>query len=145
MSFAGGCQCGAIRFSAERLGNASVCHCRMCQKATGNFFGPYVDAHGIVWTNGPPAYFQSSEAVQRGFCATCGTPLSFESRGQVGVMIGALDDPEAARPTAQLIFPQKVSYVDHLGELPEWRNAETGDTARDVFAGVVSRQGPGPA
>ena len=144
MSFSGGCQCGRIRFTAERLGNSSICHCRMCQKATGNFFGPYVDVHDFTWTNGPPAYFQSSEAVQRGFCDRCGTPLSFESKGQVGIMIGALDDPEAAPPTHQLIFPEKLSYVDHLGELAEWRSSKTGQTAPEVFADVVSRQPPRP-
>ena len=142
MSYSGGCQCGAIRFTAERLGNSSVCHCRMCQKATGNFFGPYVDVHEVVWPNGPPAYYQSSDNVQRGFCAQCGTPLTFESKGQVGVMIGALDNPEAAAPTHQLIFAEKVSYVDHLGELPEWRNPKTGEAAPQIFAGVVSRQRP---
>ena len=41
----GGCQCGAIRFRVDgELGDASICHCRMCQKATGGFFGPYVGA-----------------------------------------------------------------------------------------------------
>jgi hypothetical protein len=142
MSFTGGCQCGAVRFSAEGLGASSICHCRMCQKATGGFFGPYVDTEGFVWTNGPPAYFQSSEAVQRGFCARCGTPLSFESKGQVGIMIGALDDPAAAPPTTQLLFPEKLSYVDHLGDLPVWTNPKTGEGAVEVFAAVVSRQQP---
>lgn len=142
MSYLGGCQCGQVRFSAERLGAASICHCRMCQKATGNFFGPYVDAEGFAWTQGPPAYFQSSEAVKRGFCANCGTPLSFESKGQVGVMIGALDDPEAAAPATQLLFPEKLSYVDHLGELPEWKDPKTGKGAAEIFAGVASRQRP---
>ncbi|MFC3071365.1 GFA family protein [Phenylobacterium soli] len=145
MSFSGGCQCGAVRFTAERLGAASICHCRMCQKATGNFFGPYVDAFELVWTNGPPAHFQSSEAVKRGFCARCGTPLTFESKGNVGVMIGALDDPEAAPPVTQLLFPEKLSYVDHLGELPAWTNLKTGLGAAETFAGVVSRQQPDEA
>ena len=36
----GGCQCGAVRFSVGRLGRGSICHCRMCQKAFGSFFGP---------------------------------------------------------------------------------------------------------
>ena len=37
--YSGGCQCGAVRFHVEgALGDASVCHCRMCQKATGNFY-----------------------------------------------------------------------------------------------------------
>ena len=39
----GGCQCGAVRYSlrAARLGSR-ICHCRMCQKAFGGFFGPLV-------------------------------------------------------------------------------------------------------
>lgn len=143
MSYLGGCQCGQVRFSAKRLGAASICHCRMCQKATGGFFGPYVDAEALVWTKGPPSYFQSSEAVKRGFCANCGTPLSFESKGDVGVMIGALDHPEAAAPTTQLLFPEKLSYVDHLGELRPWTSPKTGRGAAETFAAVISRQSLG--
>ena len=65
----GGCQCGAVRFSAKRLGRASICHCRMCQKAFGGFFGPLVTAFDVDWTRGAPAWFQSSNKVRRGFCA----------------------------------------------------------------------------
>ncbi len=36
MALTGGCQCGAVRFRAAHLGRASLCHCRMCQKAFGN-------------------------------------------------------------------------------------------------------------
>jgi hypothetical protein len=139
MTQTGGCQCGAVRFSAGRLGAASICHCRMCQKATGGFFGPYVDAHGFSWTRGRPKHFQSSEHVRRGFCEACGTPLSFESKGQVGVSIGALDNPEAAAPNTQHVWPAKLSYVDRLGELPPWRDAKGQDPAQ-AFAGVTSRQ-----
>lgn len=141
MSFTGGCQCGAVRFSAERLGASSICHCRMCQKATGGFFGPYVDVEDFAWTQGQPKYFQSSDKVRRGFCGECGTHLSFESTGPVGIAIGALDDPEQAPPATQLVFPEKLSYVDHLGQLPEWRS-RSGQTAEEAFADVKSRQRP---
>ena len=142
MSFTGGCQCGAVRFEAGRLGRASICHCRMCQKATGGFFGPYVDVHDFAWTRGTPKYFRSSEAVQRGFCEVCGTPLSFEMGEHLGVSIGALDDPEAAAPTTQLIWPEKLSYADRLGELPPWRHPQTGQAPAEAFEGVKSNQAP---
>jgi hypothetical protein len=142
MSFAGGCQCGAVRFVAERLGASSICHCRMCQKATGGFFGPYVDVQGFDWTRGAPKYFASSQAVRRGFCEACGTPLTFESQGHVGVSIGALDDPEQAPPTSQLLWPEKLSYVDRLGDLTPWKSAKTGKGPAETFADVVSRQHP---
>lgn len=36
-SVGGGCQCGAVRYvmRVERVEKPHVCHCRMCQKATG--------------------------------------------------------------------------------------------------------------
>jgi hypothetical protein len=143
MSFTGGCQCGAVRFEAGRLGRSSICHCRMCQKATGGFFGPYVDVFDFAWTQGSPKYFKSSENVQRGFCEACGTPLSFEMGEDKGVSTGALDDPEVAPPTTQLIWPAKLSYVDHLGELAPWRHPKTGQSPQEAFAAVQSNQADG--
>ena len=33
----GGCACGRVRFEAEVEGtDAYLCHCRMCQRASGN-------------------------------------------------------------------------------------------------------------
>ena len=59
-------RCG---FASPALGRASICHCRMCQKAFGSFFGPLVTAKGLEWTRGGPTHFQSSNVVKRGFCA----------------------------------------------------------------------------
>ena len=38
LAMSGGCQCGAVRFRVTSFGRSSVCHCRMCQKATGGLF-----------------------------------------------------------------------------------------------------------
>src|SRR4051794_4796234 len=98
----GGCQCGAVRFTAEALGRASICHCRMCQKAFGSFFGPLVSAPNLKWTRGAPKYFASSNRVRRGFCEACGTPLTFEpDQGPPEVAIGAFDAPADIPPTIQ--------------------------------------------
>ena len=39
----GGCQCGAVRYRITApLENPHICHCRMCQKAFGNYFAALV-------------------------------------------------------------------------------------------------------
>ena len=136
----GGCQCGAVRFAVHGpLGRASICHCRMCQKAFGGFYGPLVGAPGLRWTRGQSKRFRSSNAVRRGFCEDCGTPLTFEPDGGiVDVAIGALDDPALARPAIQLACVSRVAWVDDLPDLP----AESGTLVAADHATVVSRQHP---
>ena len=138
----GGCQCGAVRFTAKRLGRASICHCRMCQKAFGSFFGPLVTAFGVTWTRGEPAWFQSSNKVRRGFCAQCGPPLAYDfGASAIELAIGAFDDPEVAPPTIQVNPHDKLSFVDGLMSLPIRQPGET-PKADEFLLGIVSHQHP---
>lgn len=76
---AGGCQCGNVRFRAGAiLDNPHVCHCRMCQRATGNFFAPLVGVphDRLDWTGAAPSVFESSEGHERGSAATAARPCS---------------------------------------------------------------------
>jgi len=73
----GGCQCGAIRFAVSALPvRVSICHCRMCQKASGAPFASFadIDHESFTWTRGKPAAFRSSSIAERDFCRDCGTP-----------------------------------------------------------------------
>ena len=138
----GGCQCGAVRFRAVSLGRPSICHCRMCQKQFGSFFGPVVSANGLVWTRGEPKRFQSSNVAQRGFCAECGTPLTIEEPGDpIEVAIGALDDPELAPPQLQVNPADQVSYFATLAQLP-YRTGEAETKNREKLDGIVNYQHP---
>ncbi len=68
----GGCQCGAVRFALSAPpARISICHCRMCQKATGAPFASFADIEHehFAWTRGKPATFQSSSIAERDFCA----------------------------------------------------------------------------
>jgi hypothetical protein len=119
--YTGGCQCGAVRFRVEgALGDASICHCRMCQKAFGSFYAPLVSVRGakLDWTRGEPKYFASSSHVDRGFCANCGTPLTFTAPDGVGLAIGAFDDPAGIVPLVQWGTEAKLPYVDSIPQLP---------------------------
>lgn len=140
----GGCQCGAIRFRVEgALGEASVCHCRMCQKAFGGFYAPLVWVRDLVfaWTRGQPKHFQSSNVVTRGFCANCGTPLTYEAPDGVAMAIGAFDHPERIAPRTQYGVEGKLPFMDGIAALPEKHTLS--DVASTPYLGdVISYQHP---
>ncbi len=138
----GGCQCGAVRFRAERLGRATICHCRMCQKAFGSFFGPLVTAYDLVWTRGAPRLFRSSNHVERGFCGDCGTPLTYQQDGEATELaIGAFDDPTVAAPVLQVNPADRLPFFDGLAALPTRKAGEV-PQAEAFLAGIVSHQHP---
>ncbi|VAW24557.1 Gfa-like protein [hydrothermal vent metagenome] len=114
----GGCQCGAIRFSLSERGRASICHCRMCQKAFGGLFAPLVSANDGRWTRGEPKWFQSSNAARRAFCSDCGTPLAYETRFGLELAVGAFDKPDEVAPLIQVNLNDKLTCYDGLSALP---------------------------
>ncbi len=137
----GGCQCGAVRYAIGRLGRASICHCRMCQKAFGGLFAPLVTAYDIEWTRGERSIFNSSQRNWRSFCKDCGTPLTYEFEGWTEIAIGSLDNPEVAPPEVQVNAASRCSFFGGLTELPEKPEDEI--RKDDAWnAGVVSNQHP---
>ncbi|MCL7997418.1 GFA family protein [Brucella sp. 21LCYQ03] len=142
--YSGGCQCGAVRFHVEgALGSASICHCRMCQKAFGNFYAPLVSVGEakLIWTRNEPKRFQSSNHVKRGFCAECGTPLTYEAPDGVALAIGAFDAPEEIEPTVQWGVEVKLPYVDGLAKLPGFET-ERDEESIEFVRTMVSYQHP---
>lgn len=122
-SHTGGCQCGAVRYRVDgALTQAHICHCRMCQKAAGNYFMPLANAQKdeFTVTRGEIAWFRSSGPVRRGFCAKCGTPLIFETIGldHLNVTLGSLDDPAGFRPETQFGLEAKMPWFGTLDALP---------------------------
>ncbi|MBN9307585.1 MAG: aldehyde-activating protein [Devosia sp. 67-54] len=136
----GGCQCGAVRFRAGRLGRSAICHCRMCQKAFGSFFGPLVTAYEVEWTRGAPKYFRSSNKWRRGFCGACGTPLGgVDDDGGIELAVGAFDDPMLAAPVVQFNRRDRLPLFDTLAALPPQPDADK-ELAHN--ATIVSHQHP---
>lgn len=124
MSFSGGCQCGAVRYHVRgALEGAHLCHCRMCQKAAGNYFMPLASAAetDFTITRGEPAWFHSSDPVKRGFCQNCGTPLFFKTIGSetIAVTLGSLDAPSAVEPESNDGVESRVRFFATLAGKPD--------------------------
>ena len=141
--YTGGCQCGAVRFRIEgALSSVSICHCRMCQKAFGAFYAPLATApeNGLIWTRGEPRRYRSSSHVLRGFCAECGTPLTYEAPDGIALAVGTFDDPASVAPTKQWGIEAKLPYVDDLASLSSERTESDG--AAPFLADLKSFQHP---
>lgn len=98
----GGCSCGKVRFTARIADDeAYLCHCRMCQRATGSVSIAFknLPKKDVVWETEPDWYL-SSPIARRPYCAACGTSLGFEfpDSEKMDLTVAAFDDPSRFRP-----------------------------------------------
>lgn len=125
----GGCQCGRVRFRAEiSEAEAYLCHCRMCQRATGGFAASFVQVPlgALTWEK-EPDWYASSSIAKRPFCGACGTPLGFRFNDGKGMDLtfGSFDDPSRFVPTAHAGAESlHEAWIDTSG-LPRQRSDET--------------------
>lgn len=118
---AGGCLCGEVRFeiSAPAL-ETNFCHCRMCQKFHGAPIMAGVtfprEAFRLVSTR-EITYYQSSLVAERGFCANCGSSLTY--RGLLPtwsewmlVCTASLDNPEDFAPIGHWGVESRMPWLD---------------------------------
>lgn len=125
---AGGCACGEVRYSVRiEDDDAYLCHCRMCQKATGGVSIAFknVKKAAVSWERGPD-WYESSPIARRPFCRECGTPLgfAFPDSENIDLTIGSFDDPSRFRPTHHFgAESMHRAWLDTTG-LPEKRTDE---------------------
>lgn len=141
----GGCQCGAIRFAISAApGRVSICHCRMCQKASGGPFASLADIRheDFRWTRGTPSAFQSSSIAERDFCAQCGTPLSYRRIGgpNIEIMTGTFDRPDAVVPNLQFGTESQLGWVTAIASMSGKTTQE--NYGSEKLATIVSHQHP---
>ena len=98
----GGCACGRVRYTAAIDDDeAYLCHCRMCQRASGSvsLAMKNVKKADVAWQREPDLY-ASSPIAQRGFCSACGTSLTFEfpDSENMDLLVATFDDPSRFVP-----------------------------------------------
>ena len=128
-TMSGGCACGRVRYTAEvENDEAYLCHCRMCQRASGNVSLALknLKAAAVRWER-EPDYYSSSAIARRGFCAQCGTSLTFqylEGTDKMDLTVASFDDPSYFKP-AHHFGAESIhrAWIDTSG-LPETRSDE---------------------
>jgi hypothetical protein len=121
----GGCACGRVRFTAEvGSDDAYLCHCRMCQRATGSLSIAFTNVlkAAVRWQR-EPDWYVSSPIARRPYCRECGTSLGFEypDHHKMDLTVASFDDPSRFAPTAHFgAESMHRAWIDTHG-LPEMR------------------------
>lgn len=120
----GGCLCGEVRYRiAGPPMDTVVCHCRMCQKSSGSAFtiASVYAIDAVVFSKGELKYFKSSPFAERGFCATCGSSVSYRPlapavsphwEGWMMIECGTLDNPASLDPKWELGVESQMPWLD---------------------------------
>ena len=99
----GGCACGRVRYAATiHDDDAYLCHCRMCQRATGSVSIAFknVKQDEVSWKR-EPDWYDSSPIASRPYCGECGTSLGVafqEGSGKMGLTVASVDGPSRFVP-----------------------------------------------
>ncbi|HEV2080400.1 MAG TPA: GFA family protein [Allosphingosinicella sp.] len=130
----GGCMCGRVRYTAAVEDNeAYLCHCRMCQRASGNvsFAMKTVRKADVRWER-EPDYYASSPIARRGFCSACGTSLTFDypDSEKIDLIVGS-------RRSVRFRAEAPFRVGKHASRLDQY-----GGPARDEDGGVSASRRP---
>lgn len=123
----GGCLCGTVRYRivVEPL-HVDHCHCGLCRRGSGAPVVTWmtVPREALIWDHGGPMLYRSSARAERGFCAACGSKLTFahdDFPDEIDVSLGSLDDPGRVAPSEQIHGESRVDWVRIDPGVP-WRD-----------------------
>lgn len=123
----GRCFCGAVRFQADHPPLAvRACWCRDCQYlSAGNASVNAVFRTEDFTRTGELGEYvsqaDSGNTMRRSFCPRCGTQLFSEATSRphlIVVRVGALDDPDIARPESVIWSASAPAWGWDLAGLP---------------------------
>ncbi|UWR26129.1 GFA family protein [Sulfitobacter sp. S223] len=116
----GSCQCGAIKFTAERPArDPAACHCTQCRKQSGHHWASVQVMDDALDITGAPTWYASSAKAKRGFCPTCGCFLFWKGAEDpdTGIALGALDGPTGLRLNRHIFTEDKGDYYEILDDV----------------------------
>lgn len=122
----GGCACGRVRYSVPIDDfDAYLCHCRMCQRATGSVSIAFKNVkHADVAWDSEPDWYESSPIAKRPYCGSCGTSLGFRFKtgsDNMDLTVASFDDPSRFEPKHHFGSESMLRAWLNTEKLPEKR------------------------
>jgi hypothetical protein len=128
----GHCLCRSVVFEYDAEPNWTLhCHCESCRRATSSPMTTWISVPlaAFRFKQGMPRYFHSTPDVTRGFCATCGSPLTYENRrlpDEVHLLAASLADPAHVRPSRHVFVDEQLSWFEIADRLPRFAKTSRG-------------------
>jgi hypothetical protein len=91
-----------------------------------------VPRSAFAFTSGSPRYFASSPSVRRGFCESCGSPLTYENErmpDEVHLYAASLSGPVEVTPSRHVFVSEQLPWLEVLDELPRYATTSRGGVA----------------
>ncbi len=140
--YSGRCACGVISYVATaEPAFAWNCQCRDCQRASGGGQCPilYTPKSSVTLT-GDVSYYEvkaeSGNAVNRGFCNTCGSPVCIQAElvpELIGLWAGSLDDPNQFSPQINVWASSTPDWLILNSALPSCDHAPNADQIKKLL------------
>ena len=121
----GYCLCGQVRFALFGEANwIGHCHCESCRRPTASPMTTWIGQPNGAWEwhGGLPKIYASSAGVERGFCGTCGRPVSYfptEYPDETHFYAALLEITETVRPTVQYHRSAELGWMRDAANLPD--------------------------
>jgi len=117
----GGCLCGAVTWSTDaQLRQILECHCRRCQRVTGNYMAATAVTTDDLSIEGEALRWYSPDDdrnIAYGFCSTCGASLFYRSgivdgsNTDTSICAGSIDGPSGLRTSAVWFAADAADHV----------------------------------
>jgi hypothetical protein len=129
MTIAGGCRCGAVRYTlaVDDIPPAYACHCHQCQTWSGSAFSEQIllREEALAMT-GPVVRYDLTTAdrtSQQRMCGTCHTRLYNTNTRRPGIAViraGTLDDSHRIDVVAHIWTVRKQPWLALPEGVPSW-------------------------
>ena len=121
----GRCLCRKVRWSTPGpVLWGGYCHCDSCRRATASpvtaFFG--VPRDSLTWNGETEAHLTSGGRVQRLYCPSCGTQMSYQADhwpGEAHLYAATMDAPETFVPEAHYHYGERLPWLQITDDLPK--------------------------
>ena len=126
VSLKGRCCCEKVRYLISGPArNLCYCHCESCRRAVGSAFVAWgtVDASGFQIVAGDLRVVNTSKDVARGFCADCGSSLTYQHAlrsSEIDFTLASLEIPSMYAPQAHIWVQDKLPWVQLNDGLPQY-------------------------